>query len=66
MSDLQLVHVKLHGCTEQEAKDIRDIIEEPLQDYAGEGEIIVTDENLGIRDSDLDALAEQVAERLNE
>jgi 7-keto-8-aminopelargonate synthetase-like enzyme len=70
MSDA-IIHVSITNATAAEQNEVRDYLEDALEDYAGNGKIIVTDDNYSIRevpalDEYVDELAEAIAERMGD
>lgn len=69
MSDEKIIHVRVESPTQDELEQIRDVMEDALEDYDGNGKIVVSDNRIGIGevpalDEYADELADRVAKRL--
>ena len=69
MSDESIIHVRIESPTQEELQDIRNFMEDLLEDYDGNGKIVVSDNRMSLSeipalDDYADELAQRVAERL--
>ena len=69
MSEESIIHVRIESPTQEEIQSIRDFMEDALEDYDGNGKIVVSDNRMSLGeipalDDYADELAERVAERL--
>ena len=69
MSDESIIHVRVESPTQDELREVRDLMENVLADYDGNGKIVVSDNRMSLReipalDDYADELADRVAERL--
>ena len=69
MSDERIIHVRVESPTQDELREVRDLMENVLADYDGDGKIVVSDNRMSLGeipalDDYADELADRVAERL--
>ena len=71
MSDESIIHVRVESATQEELREVRDLMENVLADYGGNGKIVVSDNRMSLGeipalDDYADELADRVAERIND
>ena len=70
-SDDKIIHVSVDTPTQEELEMVRDLMEGALEDYAGSGKIVVTDQRMDLHelpalDNYMDELANRIAERMGQ
>ena len=71
MSGDRLFHIRITGePTQSELAEVRDLMEDALEDFEGNGKIVVSDERMSIGevpalDEYADELADRIVKRLN-
>ena len=71
MSDESIIHVRVESPTQEQLQEVRDFMEDALDDYDGTGKIVVSDNRMSLGeipalDDYADELADRVAERLTD
>ena len=71
MSDESIIHVRVESPTQEELREVRDLMENVLADYGGNRKIVVSDNRMSLGeipalDDYADELADRVAERLDD
>ena len=71
MSDGRIIHVRVESPTQEELREVRDLMENVLADYGGNRKIVVSDNRMSLGeipalDDYADELADRVAERVND
>ena len=71
MSDGRIIHVRVESPTQEELREVRDLMENVLADYGGNGKIVASDNRMSLGeipalDDYADELADRVAERVND
>ena len=71
MSDDRIIHVRVESPTQEELREVRDLMENVLADYGGNRKIVVSDNRMSLGeipalDDYADQLADRVAERLDD
>ena len=67
MSDESIIHVQVEAATQDELRRVRNFMEDALDDYDGNGKIIVSDNRMSIGEIPaLDDYADEVADRIAE
>lgn len=71
MSDEKIIHVRVADASQDELKHIRDFMENALEDFDGNGKIVVSDNRMSLGeipalDDYVDEVADRVAEQIAE